>query len=162
MGQKVRTAPRFRCGIDSRILRGNVGGVGVGVHCSWELREVAAEAVHPVVVLLSVDRGHRREAVLGHGALLELVPSVLVDEHQTGGARPHGVEQGSARQIVVDEGRLRANAPQGKPQPDEDVAVHEIDGDHVFLAHALCLEPGGVLQDNLVGLGIGPLLAGVG
>jgi hypothetical protein len=66
------------------------------------------------------------------------------------------VGEGVAGEVVVDEGGLGADGPQAVPEEDEDVRVLAVDGDNVLWLDAVPLaQPGAVLEDLLVDLGVG-------
>jgi len=97
--------------------------------------------------------------MLSQHFLAELVPASLVHEHYTRCARLDGMNQWLARQVVVDKRRLRANAPQSKPDPDEVCRIDEVHGDNLILLYSEARQPCAMSQHNVICLRIRPCLA---
>ena len=67
------------------------------------------------------------------------------------------MDQSRTRKVIVNEGRIGTDAPETKPEEDELMAVHKVQGNNLLWPDVVCgLEPIAVLQDYVIRLSVGP------
>lgn len=99
------------------------------------------------------EEAHIRKLVAD--LLGNLPGDIRVDDAQATRSDAQALDERVASQVVVDESRLRTNAPEPPPQKDKGRRVLKVHGDNILGLDAhFCAQPVAVPQDDVVGLGV--------
>lgn len=108
-------------------------------------------------------RAEYHKVCLGHSALnffCNVSSQLRVHHAQLRVCRADAMRQRPARQVVVDKGRSRAEAPERPPEKDKVFAVLEVNRHYILGLNVVrVLQPASIAEHRFVSFGIGPRAA---